>query len=45
MFEYEEALENPIALNVIYNGVNKNIFKNINTCTSDMGAQETHYYK
>lgn len=30
----ENSLENSRALNVIYNGVEKNIFKLINTCVS-----------
>src|ERR1044072_7880226 len=33
--EDEEALENSKALNAIFNGVDKNMFRLINTCTVD----------
>ncbi|MCI58930.1 gag-pol polyprotein, partial [Trifolium medium] len=39
--EVNEALRNSKALNAIFNGVDKNMFKLINTCTEAKQAWET----
>lgn len=41
MAKDEDALGNSRALNSIYNGVDKSIFKIISTCTSAKESQET----
>jgi hypothetical protein len=40
--EYELALRNFKALNVLFNGVDKNIFRLINTCTGLRKKMTTH---